>query len=108
MKKFLEDVKRVYDKQGYCFICTSEALKNEIESCKTATQVKTVLRKNKLKIVKEDGHGKLFSIWIDDETRIYKPYKSKTMKVQKWQKIKLEYSGIPTFFGAGLFERVTE
>ena len=86
----------------------TEALKNEIESCKTATQVKTVLRKNKLKIVKEDGHGKLFSIWIDDETRIYKPYKSKTMKVQKWQKIKLEYSGIPTFFANGLFESVTE
>ena len=29
MKKFLKDVKEVYDRKGYAFVCVSEALKNE-------------------------------------------------------------------------------
>ena len=39
MKKFLDDVQRIYDKQGYVYVCVSEALKNKDGSYVSASGV---------------------------------------------------------------------
>lgn len=72
----------------------------QIEACKTAKQVLDLLDENKIEVVKDDSDEvDSFSIWLDETTRIYQPYKSKTMKVQTWSKINMVYSGIPVYFG---------
>lgn len=74
-------------------------IKNEIELCRTPKQVYNVLKKYGRKIQRDDSDDVgTFSIWIDDVTRIYKPHKRKTMSFQKWQKVQIKYSGVPTFF----------
>lgn len=77
----------------------NDKIKNQIEKCTTKKQVLEILKKNHIPIVKDtsDEVGS-FSIWIDEVTRIYKPYKRKQMVVQVWKKIKMEYSGVPVFF----------
>lgn len=76
-----------------------KALKEKIERCTTRKQVMKVLAENNLKVYKDttDEMGR-FSIWIDELTRIYQPYGQRNMKVQKWKKVDVYYSGIPTFF----------
>lgn len=77
----------------------TEELIREIESYRTAKQVLKALEKNKIEVIRDDtDEVGCFSIWIDETTRIYKPIRS-NMKVQKWQKTKVFWSGIPTFFG---------
>lgn len=76
----------------------NEAIKNEIEKCTTKNQIMKVLKKHNIKIQKDTTTKNGFSVWIDCETRIYKPYRQKTMRVQGWQKVELKASGIPTFF----------
>lgn len=72
---------------------------SEIESCKTAKQVNAVLKKHGLTIQKDTTTDcNCYSVWLDDTTRIYKPL-HRNMTVQRFQKTKLEYSGIPVFFG---------
>ena len=39
MKNFLDDVKRIYEKQGYVYVCVSEALKNDKGEYVTASGV---------------------------------------------------------------------
>ena len=73
-------------------------LKNKIESCTTRKQLEKVLKAEGLKITKDTSAGKNLSVWINEFTRIYKPYKSKTLKVQTWKKVEFKYSGIPVFF----------
>jgi len=77
----------------------TEDIRRKIEKCTTPKQVKKILDAYNIQIVKDntEDHG-AFSIWVDELTRIYKPHKSKYMKVQRWYKTKMEYSGIPTFF----------
>lgn len=77
----------------------NETLKNEIERCTTKKSLLALLKKNGIKARVGDCNG---DFWISDLVRIYKPYKQKNYKVQRWQKVKLEYSGIPTFFTTGL------
>ncbi|MBR1561214.1 MAG: hypothetical protein IJ646_13335 [Clostridia bacterium] len=56
---------------------------------------------NCIKVVRNDSEEVgCFSIWLDDTTRIYKPHKSKTMKVQNHSKVEMKYSGIPVYFGS--------
>ena len=75
-------------------------LKAKINQCRTKAQVLKVLKENDLQIIRDDSEEVgCFSVWIDDLTRIYKPHKREFMKLQKWQKVKLQYSGIPVFFG---------
>ena len=70
-----------------------------IERCETSKQVYDLLDANLIRVVRNDSDDVgCFSIWLDDSTRIYKPYKSKTMKVQNWTKVDMEYSGTPVFF----------
>ena len=82
-----------------------DAFKREIEKCTNQKQVKAVLKKFNRKIVKYEKEMMetmgCFSIWISETERIYKPYRSKTMKYQIWGKRIIEYSGIPTFFATG-------
>lgn len=77
-----------------------DSIRKEIDRCRTKAQVLKVLKENGLQIIRDDSKEVgCFSIWVDEFTRIYKPYKSKFMKLQKWQKVKYQYSGIPVFFG---------
>lgn len=71
-----------------------------IENCRTSRQVYDFLKINNFRVFRDDSEeAGCFSIWLDDVTRIYKPCNSKTMRIQYWNKVKMEYSGIPTFFG---------
>ena len=78
----------------------TDELKNKIENCTTEKQLKAVLKKAGI-VIKKDTTKEVgcFSIWINENTRIYKPYKRKEFAVQKWQKVEMKYSGIPVFFG---------
>lgn len=86
----------------------TEEIKKKIESCRTANQVRKILDKNHIRIIRDNTEEMgAFSVWIDETTRIYKPYRSKTMKVQTWTRQEtIKYSGIPTFFSTGLFREV--
>lgn len=73
--------------------------KAEIENCRTAKQVDKILCKYGRRIIKDDSEEiGAYSVWISETERIYKPIRSKTMTYQLWNRIKMEYSGIPTFF----------
>ena len=75
----------------------TDRLKAEIESCRTPGQVRKVLARHNLKVVKDTSpEVGTFSVWIDDTTRIYKS--GKRFIVQKWRPVTLNYSGTPTFF----------
>lgn len=76
----------------------TETLKKKIENCATRKQLEKVLEAEGLKITKDTSTGKNLSVWINELTRIYKPYGSKTLKVQTWKKVKFKYSGTPVFF----------
>lgn len=77
-------------------------MKNEIEKCTSQKQLYRILKKYGKSVIRDeqkDGHTDYFSIWIDDDTRIYKPYHRKTFVMQTVRKVSLNYSGIPVFFG---------
>lgn len=77
-----------------------EEMVSKINQCSTGDQVRRVLKENGIRIIRDDSKEVgCFSIWIDETTRIYKPHKRKFMKLQKWQKVNYQYSGIPVFFG---------
>lgn len=81
-----------------------EKLIEKIENCTTGSQVKRILTARGIPIVKETTQDVgCFSIWLDDLTRIYKPYQRHFMKVQKWQRVNLEYSGAPMFSARNSF-----
>ena len=78
-------------------------LKNTLATCKTDKQALKAIKDNGFKVVKDDSiEIGSFSVWLDDTTRIYKPYKRKEYILQKWQRWQVKYSGIPTFFSTGL------
>lgn len=73
-------------------------IKEQIEQCKTKRQVMEILKKNNIQVVRDNSDEVgCFSVWLDDFTRIYKPVRG-NMKVQKWRKVDMNYSGVPTFF----------
>jgi len=77
----------------------SEEIKQQIESCKTKKQVMEILKRNNIKIIRDNSDEVgCFSVWIDELTRIYKPM-HRNMKVQTWRTISMSYSGVPVFFG---------
>ena len=78
----------------------NETIRKEIEKCKTPMQLDDVFNRYNIRIERNDSiEVGCYSIWLDETTRIYKPHNSKTMKVQTWHKVKMDYSGIPVFFG---------
>ena len=74
-----------------------ENLKKALESCKNNRQVYAAIKKAGYKIhqdkTTESGY---LNIWLDELTHIYKARDG--YKLQKWQRVKIQYSGIPTFF----------
>lgn len=77
----------------------SEEIKQQIESCKTKKQVMEILKRNNIKIIRDNSDEVgCFSVWIDELTRIYKPM-HRNMKVQTWRTISMSYSGVTVFFG---------
>ena len=80
-------------------IMLSEEIKQQIESCKTKKQVMEILKRNNIKIIRDNSDEVgCFSVWIDELTRIYKPM-HRNMKVQTWRTVSMSYSGVPVFFG---------
>ena len=76
----------------------SEEIKQQIEKCKTKKQVMEILKRNNIKIIRDNSDEVgCFSVWIDELTRIYKPM-HRNMRVQTWQKVNMNYSGVPVFF----------
>ena len=77
----------------------TDEIKKQIESCKTKKQVMEILKRNNIKIIRDNSDEVgCFSVWIDELTRIYKPM-HRNMKVQTWKIISMSYSGVPVFFG---------
>lgn len=73
-------------------------LKEKIEKCTTENQVRRILAAHGIPIVRETTQEVgCFSVWLDNFTRIYKPHQRRFMKVQKWQRVSLGYSGAPMF-----------
>lgn len=73
-------------------------LKGKIEKCTTENQVRRILAAYGIPIVRETTQEVgCFSVWLDDFTRIYKPYQRRFMRVQKWHRVSVGYSGAPTF-----------
>ena len=75
-------------------------LKAKIETCKTGKQVMKILKANGIRVFRDDTEDMngWFSIWLDDVTRIYKPYRHKGapdtfMRVQKWERVRAERNG---------------
>lgn len=75
--------------------------KTTIENCKSKKQVLQAIKKYGYTIARDTSNELgVFSVWLDDTTRIYKS--SRGYVFQKWQKVQAKYSGIPTFFATGL------
>lgn len=71
-------------------------IKSQIERCTTKKQVLLILKKEGINILKQDETKTGF--YVDEVTRIYKPYHQKTFKVQTFQKVLLQATSTPTFF----------
>lgn len=81
-----------------------ENLKKALESCRTDKAARETIKKYGYKIIKDNTKElNSFSVWIDETTRIYKPHREKRYILQKWQKIKIQYSGTPTFFSTNSY-----
>jgi hypothetical protein len=77
-------------------------LKNTLATCKTDKQALKAIKDNGFKVVKDDSiELGSFSVWLDDTTRIYKTLRKEYI-LQKWERVQVKYSGIPTFFSTGL------
>jgi hypothetical protein len=77
-------------------------LKNTLATCKTDKQALKAITDNGFKVVKDDSiELGSFSVWLDDTTRIYKTLRKEYI-LQKWERVQVKYSGIPTFFSTGL------
>ena len=81
-----------------------DEFKKQIEACTTPNQVAKVLKKHNVNVVKDNSKEVgCFSIWLDAETRIYKPSTPHSkMVLQRFKPVTMKYSGIPTFFSTGL------
>lgn len=75
--------------------------KTTIENCKSNKQVLQAIKKYGYTITRDTSNDLgVFSVWLNDTTRIYKSRRGYVL--QKWQKVQVKYSGIPTFFATGL------
>lgn len=79
-------------------------LEIDLKNCRTDKQALKAIENAGYKITKDDTKElNSFSVWISDKVRIYKRYKSHDYILQKWHKVKMEYSGIPTFFSTNSY-----
>ncbi len=74
-----------------------EKLKEALKNCKTNKQAYAAIKKAGYRIHQDKtAESGYFNIYLDEITRIYKARDG--YKLQKWQRVKIQYSGIPTFF----------
>ena len=74
-----------------------EKLKKALKSCRNNREAYAAIKKYGYTIHQDKTHESgYFNIWLDELTRIYKARDGYTL--QKWQPVKMQYSGIPTFF----------
>lgn len=77
-------------------------IKTALSKCKTDKQAIKAIHDAGYAIIRDDtAEMGCFSVWLDELTRVYKNPR-KDYIFQKWQRVKLKYSGIPTFFSTGL------
>lgn len=71
-----------------------------IEKCTTEKQVRNALERAGVPYTYSDGS---FYICKTNAgyTRIFRPYKAKNYTLQVWERVRFEYSGIPTFCPSG-------
>ncbi len=75
-----------------------DKLENGVKTCTTDKQILTLIKSLGFEVVKDTTPDvNVFSIWLSDDIRIYKN-RPKCYKLQKWQRVNVTYSGIPTFF----------
>ncbi len=78
-----------------------ESVENIIRNCRTEKQVIKALTENGINYTTPPGYD-YFNIYIENgKIRIYKPYNQKCFCVQRMEKVKFEYSGIPVFMPSG-------
>lgn len=74
-----------------------EKLKEALKNCKTNKQAYEAIKKAGYSIHQDKtSKSGYFNIWLDELTRIYKARDG--YQLQTWQRVKMQYSGIPTFF----------
>lgn len=80
-----------------------EIFKLIIAACKTDNQVLKAVAAAGYTVKKDDSQDiGFFSIWLSDTLRIYKRRKQEYI-LQQWEKVSIEYSGIPTFFATNSY-----
>ena len=77
---------------------TKEYFENLISECKTDKQILKVLDKSKVKYTNDTLDSNYFNLHLSNGMRIYKTPRKEYVVQNPMQKVKLEYSGIPTFF----------
>ena len=75
-----------------------ECLETLIKGCKTDIQILKTLDKSKVKYTNDTDESNYFNLHLSNGMRIYKTPRKEYVVQNPMQKVKLEYSGIPTFF----------
>ena len=75
-----------------------ECLETLIKGCKTDIQILKTLDKSKVKYTNDTDESNYFNLHLSNGMRIYKTLRKEYVVQNPMQKVKLEYSGIPTFF----------
>ena len=79
-------------------IVTKEYLEKIISDCKTDKQILKSLDNKKVKYTNDTESSNYFNLHLSNGMRIYKTTRKEYVVQNPMQKIKLEYSGTPTFF----------
>lgn len=77
---------------------TKQSLETLIIKCKTDKQILKALDSEKVKYTNDTVDSNYFNLHLSNGMRIYKTPRKEYIVQNPMQKVKLEYSGIPTFF----------
>ena len=77
---------------------TKENLEVLIKNCKTDKQILKILDNAKVKYTNDTIESNYFNLHLSNGMRIYKTPRKDYVVQNPMQKVKLEYSDIPTFF----------
>jgi len=77
---------------------TKQSLETLIIKCKTDKQILKALDSKKVKYTNDTVDSNYFNLHLSNGMRIYKTPRKEYIVQNPMQKVKLEYSGIPTFF----------
>ena len=82
---------------------TKESLESLIINCKTDKQVLKVLDSNNILYSNDTINFRSFNLHLNNGMRIYKNTRKQYIVQNPFQKVKLEASGIPTFFSTNSY-----